>query len=892
MELRRRHWLALILFAVAAALLSLWLARAVLVARYARAYFRDHGVDARVEIGELGFSGVSGRFALGPANAPDLAAEKVELKFDPLQWKPVVVEVRLVHPLVRARMDGDGKVILGSLQGWIDSLGRQRGKSEYVSDDLVVSLTGLRALLATPAGAAEVDGDIRLHRNMPVFAALHMRPALLAWKGAVVSLHNASLNYERDKAEVHFAGDAAYAGQSVHGADALLMLLGLRWSGQNVSVNLAHLKASAQSSGLLPEPRLDLTASKLKIAGADISADLSVAASTGIRVKVAVPRSAALTRAIAANLARLELNFAGPVKKQGTAIKARFPAPVSIKGAHGAVLQLAGLTLSGSPDSLTVSFKASLSGGGLPPVKASVDSLVWGGGGFTANTAFGTHLSFAMLHDAALSAAGVLSWQSGRYAFTPKACSRFALAAFHPGASDLAKNIHVLVCPAGGRPMVEGEGVRWKFSAVARDASAFLSLANVQADQVTGLLAFAGQGGDFHGQVTRVTGRMSDKVSPARFKPLLGNGGVALANGTWHGQFAVSSGKQYPLGGVTFQHVMATGAGSTHIASPHLAFVPGKFAPEDLSVLLAAFRKAHGTADFQGDVSWTRDTLNSHGTLDIGSLDFLTPLGTAHAIKTKLELTSLLPPRTAQNQHLTISSIDWTLPFSGVDLRFSFDPALVKVNALSAGWAEGKASLDAFTVNPAQPGRIAGAAHLQSITLGSLIAASNLGSKLKLTGRISGRVPFTLGPEGLRITDGHIASDGPGRLSVDRSLWMQGDAAISSNAVQDFAYQALENLAFDSMSADLNSVAGGRLQVVFHIKGRSDPPKPQTADVAIADILNGTALYKPIPLPSGTPIGLTLDTSLNFDELLKSYAEAWSKSLSPAGHPDAPGAKP
>jgi hypothetical protein len=97
------------------------------------------------------------------------------------------------------------------------------------------------------------------------------------------------------------------------------------------------------------------------------------------------------------------------------------------------------------------------------------------------------------------------------------------------------------------------------------------------------------------------------------------------------------------------------------------------------------------------------------------------------------------------------------------------------------------------------------------------------------------------------------------------------------------------------MSAELNSVANGRLQIVFHIKGRSDPPKPQTANVAVTDIINGTALYKPIPLPSGTPIDLTLDTSLNFDELLKSYAEAWSKSLNPEGQPGrAPiaGAKP
>ena len=49
--------------------------------------------------------------------------------------------------------------------------------------------------------------------------------------------------------------------------------------------------------------------------------------------------------------------------------------------------------------------------------------------------------------------------------------------------------------------------------------------------------------------------------------------------------------------------------------------------------------------------------------------------------------------------------------------------------------------------------------------------------------------------------------------------------------------------------------------------------------MGLVDLINGSALQKPIPLPSGTPIDLTLDTSLNFDELLKSYTEAWSKTL-------------
>jgi hypothetical protein len=219
------------------------------------------------------------------------------------------------------------------------------------------------------------------------------------------------------------------------------------------------------------------------------------------------------------------------------------------------------------------------------------------------------------------------------------------------------------------------------------------------------------------------------------------------------------------------------------------------------------------------------------------------------------------------------------LPFSGLDVRFGFTPTAIQVEKVSSGFAEGHAALGAFTIEIANPKRIDGAADLTSISLASLVAASNLGSKVKLEGKVSGHVPFSAGPDGFRIVNGHVQADGAGRLSIDRSLWTQGAAAVATNAVQDFAYQALENLSFDQLSADLNSVPGGRLQIVFHIKGRSDPPKPQQAEVGLVELINGTALQKPIPLPSGTPIDLTLDTSLNFDELLKSYSEAWSKTL-------------
>jgi hypothetical protein len=365
-----------------------------------------------------------------------------------------------------------------------------------------------------------------------------------------------------------------------------------------------------------------------------------------------------------------------------------------------------------------------------------------------------------------------------------------------------------------------------------------------------------------------------------RFQPVNGSGRLALAGGVWRGTLAVTGKGDAPLADVAVTHVMASGKGSAHIAATKLAFDPDHLQPVDLSPLLAAFRQTKGPARFDGDVTWDASGIDSHGTLDISGLDFLTPLGTAHGIATRIAFTSLLPPRTATGQEVKIARIDWTLPFTAVDLKFGFDTQAITVDSLKAGFADGGASVGAFTIKLADPTRIQGAVDLNGVTLSSLITATNLGNRVKLDGKVSGHIPFTTGPEGIRIAGGHIASDGPGHLSIDRSLWTQG--APVTNAVQDFAYQALETLAFDEMTASLNSIAGGRLQVIFHIKGHSDPPRPQVAEVGLGEILDGSALQRSIPLPSGTPIDLTLDTSLNFDELLKSYAQAWSKTLSPA----------
>ena len=86
--------------------------------------------------------------------------------------------------------------------------------------------------------------------------------------------------------------------------------------------------------------------------------------------------------------------------------------------------------------------------------------------------------------------------------------------------------------------------------------------------------------------------------------------------------------------------------------------------------------------------------------------------------------------------------------------------------------------------------------------------------------------------------------------------------------MEDLAYQAMENLAFDTLTADVDSQDGGRLGVRFHMVGRHDPPQRQELRLTLSELISRQFLNRTLPLPSGTGIDLTLDTTLNANQLV------------------------
>jgi hypothetical protein len=139
---------------------------------------------------------------------------------------------------------------------------------------------------------------------------------------------------------------------------------------------------------------------------------------------------------------------------------------------------------------------------------------------------------------------------------------------------------------------------------------------------------------------------------------------------------------------------------------------------------------------------------------------------------------------------------------------------------------------------------------------------------------VSGRLPFTSDPQaGWRIAEGSLNAVQPGRLSIEREALSGlqaggGGESVPPGTVEDLAYQAMENLAFDVLSAEVNSLDEGRVSVLFHIKGRHDPPERQELRIGLAELISRRFLDRPLPLPSDTGIDLTLDTTLNLNQLI------------------------
>jgi hypothetical protein len=254
--------------------------------------------------------------------------------------------------------------------------------------------------------------------------------------------------------------------------------------------------------------------------------------------------------------------------------------------------------------------------------------------------------------------------------------------------------------------------------------------------------------------------------------------------------------------------------------------------------------------------------------------DFRSPAGPVKGARADLTFLSLAPLVSAPGQAISADSIAAVVPLEAPTASVELKADRIVVERAGAGAARGRVTLDPMELPFAPGSTVSGVLRLDEVGLDALIDQFNLAEKVTLQARVDGAIPFSWSDAGLRFTMGKVFATGPGRLTISREALTSAVATGPGAApgFQDIAYQALEDLAFDRLEAEVNSRPMGRLGVIFRINGRHDPPREGRTRISLFDLLRGQAFAKPIDLPKGTPVNLTLDTSLNFDELLAAYS--------------------
>ena len=709
------------------------------------------------------------------------------------------------------------------------------------------------------------------------------------------------------------ADEAIAAGAAVRGLRAGVRSdnLGLSADGRTVAVNgplVLDAEAARLAGGALALASARLNA-KGRIdqgpRGLTLALDGSAGGRSGIsapdaeRLAALIPNPAygkPLSRALRAfdlSIPAVGLDIEGGRTRMTLPREARLSAP------NGVVLSASapkGLLLDARADGARGALQVSLSGGDLPKVTVSAPGWRAAGGVMTSPLSIATQgFDLPPIEGGAGRIDGQARLAGGRFTLTTTKCVPITAKAYALGDNPVT-DLKASLCPAKA-PLVAASAAGWGAALRFENGQGALAVAEAKLQNVKGEATFGGTGG-FDRASVRVDGAaVADAAPERRFNTILAKGGLTLSGGQWAGTFQAATPIGQPLGEIRLRHVVATGKGQADIDASKLTFAKDGLQPSELSPMAAFARNAQGPASFTGVFAWDSAGATSRGRLVVDKVDFTSPIGFVATLDGSVDFTSLAPLATAPNQTLKVVKIDSLVPLTAVESVFRLGAETLHISKATFEAAKGRVSIEPIDVPLAMDKTMSGVIVIQHLDLGEVIAASSLAEKVRLDAVIDGRLPFTFGPEGLRFQQGKISAIQPGRLEIARSALTNVAASPADapgappaqpaqvNAIQDFAYQAMENLAFDQLEAGVNSTDKGRLGILFHIKGRHDPKVAEKARVGILDLIRGKAFDKRIALPAKTPVDPTLDTSLNFDELLAAWRRSFAAEAASAEPP-------
>ena len=525
---------------------------------------------------------------------------------------------------------------------------------------------------------------------------------------------------------------------------------------------------------------------------------------------------------------------------------------------------------------------AATGGRGLPDAQIDIPQWRLTPEGFEARLTGRAALDFDVARGLTVTGAGLLTSRSGTTTFAADGCPNFAVERLELGEND-AETVSGRLC-AVGRPLVELTKGGWRADGRLESVAGVVPFLEARFAEVGGPLAVRGGPDRMELDFTAVSARLEDIAEPRRFHAMSASGQARLANETWTGDFALASGDR-PIAVVGLRHDGAGERGGLTFDTGEILFSQGGLQPHNLTPLTVGVVESPvvGSVRFEGRFDWDPTLPEggaSSGRLIIPGLDFESPAGPVKGLSGTIDFTSLAPLTTADEQTLHVAALETVTPLTDLGLTFTLGQAALRVEGGQIQAAGGALRLEPLSVPLDGKQPFDGVITLDRVQLGELIDSAGFGDRVTLDAVVSGRLPFHWDPaKGVTIQGGVLTADQAGRVSIRREALSGlaaggGGAEIPPGTVEDLAYQAMENLAFSDLDAQVNSLDGGRVSVLFHIKGRHDPPQRQELRLSLAELISRRFLERKLPLPSDTGIDLTLDTSLNLNELIQDLLEA------------------
>ncbi len=610
----------------------------------------------------------------------------------------------------------------------------------------------------------------------------------------------------------------------------------------------------------------------------DLRADHVALTALGAPVADDLPEMAALKRSLgdfALNAPRVRFI------SHNAGLEITLPQPITARPANGGELRLQahGRPLFASGAGGGTATLIATRGGGLPD--ARFEGIDWRltPGGFAARLKGRAALDFGPARNIAFSTDGELASNGGRLTYVANNCIPLSVERLDLG-ENAFEALSGKVCPTSS-PLFASQGGVWRAQARLLEVAATAPSFDIALSDAEGALTLDGAAKGLGMRIGVDKGTVTDTADPARFMPVQAAGEARLADDVWTAGFDLSR-LGHAIGRVDVRHDGRVEAGGAVISAPNLAFTEHGLQPDDLSPLVADYVKSpvEGSAGFEGRFDWTAGTLTSSGVLNVPDLDFTSPAGKVQGLKGRVEFTSLTPLITAPDQRLTIDRVQTVTPLTDMRLSFGLDEKVLTIGGGEIMAAGGRISIEPLTL-PLTPGEgWGGVVVVEGVQLNELLKSANLQDKAEFDAVVSGRLPFTYDPkDGWRIVGGVLSGVRPGRLSIQPEVFDDlaagggGDPNVPPNTMQDLAYQAMQDLAISDLTAEVNSLDGGRLGVRFRINGRHDPPQREELRLTFMELIRRDFLNKKLNLPSDTPIDLTLDTSWNANQIVSDLLE-------------------